>query len=112
MCLCLPFVACSDDDDAGGSIPDGFYGVYCNNYQNRVYRYYSFYEDGTGEYTFEGNVSTGVGYYTYTFKGNKVELNGYKTDAGMTEVTDLTMTFEYRDGNLISGEDVYEKISD
>ena len=47
--------ACSDDDE-GGDIPSGFCGTYCNNYQNRVYRYYTFYEDGTGKYTMEGNV--------------------------------------------------------
>lgn len=105
--------ACSDDDE-GGDIPSGFCGTYCNNYQNRVYRYYTFYEDGTGKYTMEGNVSYHEGYFTYSFSGDRVVCRGTNVgawDDGSVSTNDINTTFRYSNGRLVtdSGE-VYERI--
>lgn len=105
--------ACSDDDE-GDSIPVGFCGTYCNNHQNRVYRYYTFYKDGTGEYRMEGNVSIHQGYFTYKFSGDKVTCKGYKAgawDDGSVDEGNIDVTFTYKNGDLVTKDgEVFEKI--
>lgn len=107
LCVCASFSSCKDDDDERG-IPDGFCGTYCYNYDNRKFIYYTFNEDGTGEYEFDGNADT-YGYFTYTVNGSVVTATGWKTttDGGGM---DFTITFKYTNGTLVSGENVYEKI--
>ena len=112
--IAVSFSSCSDDDDEGGNVPSGFYGIYCNNYQNRIFRYYSFYEDGTGLYTFDGNVSHSEGEFTYSFRGDKVTCKGTYVSGwsdGSVNAGDINVTFTYTDGRLVTdGGDVYEKI--
>ncbi len=113
MLVAFSVQACSKDDE-GGSIPSGFCGTYCNNHQNRVYRYYTFYEDGTGEYRMEGNVSLHQGYFTFEFSGDKVICKGSSTgawDDGSVSGSNINTTFTYSGGRLVTdGGDVYEKI--
>lgn len=105
LCICVSFSSCKDDDDEGG-IPDGFCGTYCYNHDNRKFMYFTFNEDGTGEYEFGSD----YGQFTYTVRGSVVTVDGWRTstDGG---ILDFTYTFEYTNGNLVrGGTQVFEKI--
>lgn len=116
--LCVGFSACGDDDDDSSSIPSGFCGCYYFDDTSGGYSkdcYYTFYEDGTGEYRKEGAINTFITRFSYAFSGNTIKCKGIHigvdNDANVDVDANWSKTIQYSGGTIIVDGNRYKKIS-
>lgn len=98
--MALAFVSCGNNGNNGGNKGgDEKQGIVGNWYYSDD-TYYTFNEDGTGSYTFYGNV---FGNFTYTEGDGKLTL----TYEGSTEPMVLGYKLEGKTLTILAGEDNY-----
>lgn len=122
LLLCVGFMSScgdDDDDDKGGAIPSGFCGCYYFDDISGGYskdQYYTFYENGTGEYRKEGKINTFIATFSYTFKGSTIKCKGVHSSINSDGEVDIdknwSKTIEYIGSSYIKVDgNTYKKIS-
>lgn len=78
LVLCFVFVSCSDDSESeyASSIPSNLYGTWYGSISGRDI-YLKLKSDGTGEFQYSSLVYFRVANFTYKYKGNTIDCDGF-----------------------------------